>query len=124
MVRGLPKEGNWPRPHTYDVNSEPQILTARTLNEFVYCPRLFYYEHVEGVFVHNADTVRGSATHQRVDSGTGSLPSSTDEPAKQAPEETIHSQSLMLGAARYGITCKMDLMETAPDPDDLLNRLN
>src|SRR5271165_3840806 len=53
-------------------------LPARMLNEFVYCPRLFYYEHVEGVFVHNADTVRGSATHQRVDSGTGSLPRSTD----------------------------------------------
>ena len=26
-------------------------LSARMLNEFVYCPRLFYYEHVEGVFV-------------------------------------------------------------------------
>ena len=94
------------------------------LNEFVYCPRLFYYEHVEGVFVHNADTVRGSATHKRVDSGTGSLPPSTDEPAKQAPEETIHSRSVMLGSARYGVTCKMDLVETAPDPDDLFNRLN
>ena len=31
------------------------------LNEFVYCPRLFYYEHVEGVFVENADTLRGPA---------------------------------------------------------------
>src|SRR5271166_5746067 len=92
-------------------------LPARMLNEFVYCPRLFYYEHVEGVFVHNADTVRGSATHQRVDSGTGSLPRSTDEPTKQAPDETIHSRSVMLGSARYGVTCKMDLV-------DLFNRLN
>ena len=31
-------------------------LPARMLNEFVYCPRLFYYEYVEGVFVDNADT--------------------------------------------------------------------
>jgi CRISPR-associated protein Cas1 len=105
------------------VNTEPQPLTARILNEFVYCPRLFYYEHVEGVFVHNADTVRGAAAHQRVDSGSGALPASTEEPAKQQAEEAIHSRSVMLGSARYGVTCKMDLVETAPDPGDLFNRL-
>jgi CRISPR-associated protein Cas1 len=44
------------------------------LNEFVYCPRLFYYEQVEGVFVSNADTERGSAIHEKVDRGKGSLP--------------------------------------------------
>jgi CRISPR-associated protein Cas1 len=100
-----------------------ELLPARMLNEFVYCPRLFYYEHVEGVFVHNADTVRGAAVHQRVDSGAGSLPPSTGEPAKQVPDETIHSRSVMLGSARYGVTCKMDLVETAPDPQDLFNLL-
>jgi CRISP-associated protein Cas1 len=105
------------------LNAEPQPLTARMLNEFVYCPRLFYYEHVEGVFVHNADTVRGAAGHQRVDSGTGSLPPSTEGSAKQALEETIHSRSVMLGSAKYNVSCKMDLVETAPDPDDLFNRL-
>jgi CRISPR-associated protein Cas1 len=93
------------------------------LNEFVYCPRLFYYEHVEGVFVHNTDTVRGAAAHQRVDSGAGSLPASTDEAEAQKRDEIIHSRSVMLGSARSGITCKMDLVETAPDPEDLFNRL-
>ena len=44
------------------------------LNEFVYCQRLFYYEFVEGVFVESADTLRGGAIHQRVDSGSGALP--------------------------------------------------
>jgi len=53
---------------------ENQLIPARMLNEFVYCPRLFYYEFVEGVFVENADTLRGEAIHQRVDSGTGALP--------------------------------------------------
>ena len=38
-------------------------IPARMLNEFVYCPRLFYFEHVEGVFVESADTVRGAAIH-------------------------------------------------------------
>jgi CRISPR-associated protein Cas1 len=49
-------------------------LRARMLNEFVYCPRLFYYEQVEGVFVSNADTERGSAIHEKVDRGKGALP--------------------------------------------------
>ena len=35
----------------------PDYLPARMLNEFVYCPRLFFYEWVEGVFAHSADTV-------------------------------------------------------------------
>jgi len=50
------------------------LLPARMLNEFVYCPRLFYYEHVEGVFLHSADTKRGASEHTRVDAGKGELP--------------------------------------------------
>jgi CRISPR-associated protein Cas1 len=53
---------------------EVQLIPARMLNEFVYCQRLFYYEFVEGVFVESADTLRGSAIHARVDSGTGAMP--------------------------------------------------
>ena len=49
-------------------------IPARMLNEFVYCARLFYYEFVEGVFVESADTQRGTNLHQRVDTGSGSLP--------------------------------------------------
>src|SRR5206468_5134257 len=51
-----------------------EVIPARMLNEFVYCPRLFYYEFVEGVFVESADTLRGAIIHQRVDTGTGGLP--------------------------------------------------
>ena len=89
-------------------------LPARMLNEFVYCPRLFYYEHVEGVFVHNADTKRGAALHKRVDSGKGGLPPAAAE-AKESPEaippETIHSRSVSLASDRLGVTAKMDLVE-------------
>jgi CRISPR-associated protein Cas1 len=46
-------------------------IPARMLNEFVYCPRLFYYEYVEGVFVENADTARGRLLHRRVDTESG-----------------------------------------------------
>jgi CRISPR-associated protein Cas1 len=77
-------------------------LPARMLNEFVYCPRLFYYEHVEGVFVHNADTKRGAALHQRVDAGKGNLPPAAREEGRgrgagdseQKAEEAGNSASI------------------------------
>jgi CRISPR-associated protein Cas1 len=119
------------------------------LNEFVYCPRLFFYEQVEGVFVHNADTKRGAALHARVDAGKGELPAAT--PAKQPPpsgaveadsanaeapnatienrdskieNDIIHSRSVSLSSDRLGVTAKMDLVEVRPasgaGEDDLL----
>lgn len=59
-----------PSPQT----SSPVTIPARMLNEFVYCQRLFYYEFVEGVFVENADTLRGGAIHKKVDAGKGDRP--------------------------------------------------
>jgi CRISP-associated protein Cas1 len=90
----------------------PVYLPARMINEFVYCPRLFYYEQVEGVFLDNADTIRGSQGHKRVDQGSGALPSadgSADQP------ETIHSRSVELASDRLGVICKMDLVEVRAD---------
>jgi CRISPR-associated protein Cas1 len=40
-----------------DVRALPEYLPARMVNEFSYCPRLFFYEWVEGVFQESADTV-------------------------------------------------------------------
>ncbi len=92
------------------------------LNEFVYCPRLFYYEHVEGVFVHNADTRRGASLHTRVDAGAGALPPAVvgkDEtqipPAAAEAPEIIHSRSVSLGSERLGVTAKLDLVEIRRD---------
>ena len=59
-----------------------QIIPARMLNEFVYCPRLFYYEFVESVFVESGDTLRGKALHRRVDSGKGELPPAAGQKAE------------------------------------------
>ncbi len=72
------------------------------LNEFVYCPRLFYYEHVEGVFVESADTVKGKVLHKRVDKGKGSLPAATaskteTEDAKRDTQDA-HEGSVATGA--------------------------
>ena len=34
----------------------PEYMPARMVNEFVYCPRLFFLEWVDGVFVESSDT--------------------------------------------------------------------
>ncbi len=106
---------------------EPEYLPARMINEFVYCPRLFYLEHVEGLFAHNADTIDGSIKHQRVDSGTGELPKAPSKSARgktqkaendseQQPDEaqemeTLHARSVTLASDRYGVIAKLDLVE-------------
>ncbi len=66
-------------------------LSARMLNEFIYCPRLFYYEYVDGVFAHSADTLRGAQIHRRVDGGTGKLPPASSGSGGVAPGATTTS---------------------------------
>ena len=56
-----------------DARRLPDYLPARMVNEFIYCPRLFFYEWVEGVFRENADTVEGKAQHRRVDAKAAKL---------------------------------------------------
>lgn len=57
----------------HGIGKDPDYLPARMVNEFAYCPRLFYFEHVEGLFVHNADTIEGNIRHKRVDKKTTQL---------------------------------------------------
>ncbi len=85
----------------------PDLLPARMLNEFVYCPRLFFYEWVEGAFESSADTLDGQAKHTRVDSGPTAMPA-----AKDIDGETIHSRSVTLSSERVGLTAKLDLIES------------
>ena len=89
--------------------SLPDYLPARMLNEFVYCPRLFFYEHVEAVFVHNRETVEGTILHARVDGGNGKLAAAEE----LAPDDVIHARSVTLSSDRVGLIAKMDLIEVA-----------
>lgn len=82
------------------------------MNEYIYCPRLFYFEFVEGVFIHNADTLEGKSAHQRVDQKkSGSLPDSAQSTVEAPPNELIHSRSISLFSENLGITAKLDLAE-------------
>ena len=83
----------------------PDYLPARMVNEFVYCPRLFFYEWVEGVFRESADTMEGSVQHQRVDKEGGELP-----PAEDAPED-LKTQAITLSSERLRVIAKMDVVQ-------------
>ena len=45
----------------------PDLIPARMLNEFAYCPRLAYLEWVQGEFADNLETHEGRFGHRRVD---------------------------------------------------------
>jgi CRISP-associated protein Cas1 len=82
----------------------PDYLPARMLNEFVYCPRLFFYEWVEGIFAHSADTIEGELRHEKLETKSDPLP-----PPDQ--ESQIHSRSVSLSSETYHMIAKMDLVE-------------
>lgn len=50
------------------------LMPARMLNEYVYCPRLFYFEWVDDRWMDSSDTEEGRFTHRAVDKPTGDLP--------------------------------------------------
>ncbi|MCX7429122.1 MAG: CRISPR-associated endonuclease Cas1 [Planctomycetia bacterium] len=112
----------------------PELIPARMLNEFAYCPRLAYLEWVQGEFTDNLETLEGRFGHRRVDRPTrGDVPGpaqsgasgdeasgangegTDDEASDGGPTagavEAIHSRSLMLSAPGEGLIAKMDLVD-------------
>ena len=85
----------------------PPYLPARMLNEFVYCPRLFFYEWVEGVLVQSADTVDGTYRHTRVDSREDELP----PPDALEGGEAVRARSVSLSSDSHGLIAKIDVIE-------------
>ena len=87
----------------------PELVPARMVNEFEYCPRLFYLEWVQSRFADNRDTVEGRYVHRRVDIAGGRFDdATTDEPVRIA-------RSVDLGSERLGLIAKADLVEGTSD---------
>jgi CRISP-associated protein Cas1 len=86
----------------------PDLIPARMLNEFAYCPRLAYLEWVQGDFADSADTVEGRHHHRRVDKESGDLP-----PADSLPvdHDVLHARSVYLSAPGWGLVARVDLVE-------------
>ena len=89
-----------------DEKFSPFFIPARMVNEYVYCPRLFYLEWVQGEWTDSVDTLKGNLAHKRVDKESGSLPES------EADEEIdFKARSVFLSAERLGVIARMDIVE-------------
>lgn len=82
-----------------------RLMPVRMLNEFAYCPRLFYLEWVQGEFADNDLTVEGRTAHRRVDARAGALP------APGQTEDLDVKTSVAISSDRLGLSAKIDLVE-------------
>lgn len=103
--------------NTKPLEEVPDLIPARMLNEFAYCPRLAYLEWVQGEFADNLETREGRFGHRRVEKPSRDEvpePAGDDEPSEEehlAEIETIHTRSLMLSAPGEGLIAKLDLLD-------------
>lgn len=88
---------------------DESLWPARNVAEHAYCPRLFYYMQVEGIFVPSSDTEKGVAVHRRVDK-----PSAAQEKVDESeadPDRPKTVRSLALTSESLGLTATLDLAE-------------
>lgn len=100
---------------------------ARNIGEHAYCPRLFYYMQVEGVFIPSADTEEGADVHRRVDQPSLVPRRASDVDAKQTddnassqiedPERPRAVRSLHLTSEELQLTARLDLAEITEPAD-------
>ncbi len=113
--------------HTDSSEAGSSPLPVRMLNEFVYCPRLFHFMHVEGRWAENHYTREGKAVHRRVDDFEHLLPDAATPTAPSAPATDADadadggdappkiSSSVSLTSPTLRLTAKLDLVSTAGD---------
>ncbi len=93
------------------------LMPVRRLHNFAYCPRLFYYQWVENIFVANADIVDGSRIHSRTDEPT----SWKDEREMPDLPEGARIRSLTLASEEMQLTGKIDVIEGSPRGLEILD---
>jgi len=108
-------------PDTVELNQEagpdrlPDLIPARMVNEYTYCPRLAYLEWVSAEWESNAYTLEGSMQHRRVDTPTGApgAPGDQDDTSDDVPKSATASTttSLTLASPTLGVIAKMDRVE-------------
>jgi CRISPR-associated protein Cas1 len=88
-----------------EVEETPRLIPARMLNEFVYCPRLFYLEWVDDRWADNDDTAQGQFVHRAVDKPGGHMP----EPNEADLLREV--RSLRVESPRFGLVAVIDRIE-------------
>ncbi|MBX6330826.1 MAG: CRISPR-associated endonuclease Cas1 [Gemmatimonadaceae bacterium] len=102
-------------PHDSPERVSSELLPVRMVNEFVYCPRLFHFMHVDGRWDDNAYTLEGKDAHRRVDRREEMLPDPS--PGKggvvdgDGDDPPTIARSVSLSSPTLGITAKLDLVE-------------
>lgn len=95
-------------------------MGVRNLHNFIYCPRLFYFQWVENIFQENADTVAGSRVHRNVDA-----PSRLEEEKAKALGENLSKgarlRSLRLESEPLGLIGVVDIVEGGPDGAEIID---
>lgn len=89
----------------------PALVPARMVNEYSYCPRLFYLEWVDAQFAESADVVEGRYRHRVVDVPAGSAPLPEDGELRVA-------RSLRLSSHALGLVAVVDIVEGEGAGDD------
>jgi CRISP-associated protein Cas1 len=94
---------------------ELPLMPVRRLHNFLYCPRLFYLQWVEDLFVENAETTSGSAVHKRVDD-----PSHLRDKYLDLAERAA-LRSISVESEALGLTGVVDLVEDTGNGRELLD---
>ena len=97
------------------LESQPP-LPVRRLHNFIYCPRLFYFQWVENVFQESADTVSGTHVHRNVD-----VPSKLEDPKEIGLPEGSKLRSLRLESESLGLVGVMDIVEGGSDGAEIID---
>ncbi len=87
-----------------------RLWTTRHIAEYCYCPRLFYLEEVEGIFISSADVETGLNVHHKVDQPSME-PRSTDSGTSQEDNKPKIIRSFWLTHESLDYTGKLDLVE-------------
>jgi CRISPR-associated protein Cas1 len=82
----------------------PELVPARMVNEYTYCPRLFFLEWVQQRWADNLDTVEGRDAHRRVDQPAGAAPLPDEG-------ELLVARSVEVSSSRLGLVARIDVVE-------------
>jgi len=96
-----------------DLPGLPTTVPARMVNEFVYCPRLFHLEWVQGRFATSDDVEEGLYVHRVVDEAGGDLPDPDEEDLERFAGR--RSRSFWVTSPDLGVTAKVDVVEIDQD---------
>jgi CRISPR-associated protein Cas1 len=89
-------------------DSPGDLVPARMLNEYAYCPRLAYLEWVQGEWADNPDTLDGTFVHRNPDRPDRKP---VDAPADLEPGEKLHARSVRLEDPGLGLVAVVDVLE-------------